>query len=1109
MSNLSQKVPALPSSNIYPLIQYNKDLMVVTGAEQPYISIGKIKENDNDISVISYLFPQLNLNIPGDTECLFGGVYSGKTLKEAIISSTDDTVFNTSAIKVFITATQGETSIYSNDFEISDIGNCVVKSGDNVTFNFGKYTIPLPIVELSDINNGNNNLFKPSKLIDKSDNNYTIGGIENVNLASDSVSEYINKDSENYPAIPYVSPVTNGEINILEPSDSSVNNRLILGGCNGPMFGEGTPYNISDYLKDSSSTLDLNTINTITLHVLIDDADTNTLLTYNYNITDPLSSSNAEESCYHSRKTLISSTEATCTESGKKVYKCSDCGQQIVETVPALDHNIVIKNQKDATITSEGYTGDKICDRCNTTIETGSIIPKIDHDHDWNDGTLTKSPTCTATGIKTVTCKLCGETKEVVVDALGHIEVTDAGKAPTCTETGLTEGKHCSRCNQVLIAQESISALGHNYQLNKSKSIEATPYHEGKEVYECQNCHDTYSYIIPKSNKNPDDGTGYVYNITEVGDRRTASLSMTDPSGNFYLIDGSNGNIIVDKVMWSNILQALAENKSIVQKDMHEPYTLLSEYTPLRPGIDYDVYSFITGKSNENIPVLVPNMLGFFSYNIDDTNDDGSNKYTDKYFKKGDLNYGCLPKLYIKNRPDGKYDLIIKGLCYSPNVSKVKETFEIPEHRVIEETTGKEVLIIDSFKYPIHLCEWPTANDLSDAEIYNPKITFKYSDAGFTPHITRHVDATSGEVSYKIEVNDINGSGIDVTMGEFKFQNRYLKNNGYLKLYYSEIAKLESYPISLLTGIEVEYFKDWIGDSSQWLQHPYMQMFDIAHDNMPDKDYDNAEKKVRFPGCMFGIVFKGRYSELQLNYNDSKYIGSGFNELKLRKYSSSSLPDLSSKEFMIGKDFNAQIGITKFKDAEFLSKCINTPDRSIFRSSGGRWEDISNDISSIAEFEDEDHISPDNIDGMKKFISKVTLFVQAMPSKISNSNDLLYKIWDKLWSSTFGCSYWYLLINMFELIDISSPYINKQTWNEEISLQIYNLIINVQEYAQLASDNINSNSISSMNIIRLFNYIDGYDVGFTSDCGYPEDPIYGWAYHTDIKTLLYPEDSEE
>ena len=42
-----------------------------------------------------------------------------------------------------------------------------------------------------------------------------------------------------------------------------------------------------------------------------------------------------------------------------------------------------------------------------------------------------------------------------------HDIVTDPAVAPTCTESGLTEGKHCSVCGMVLLAQEEEPALGH------------------------------------------------------------------------------------------------------------------------------------------------------------------------------------------------------------------------------------------------------------------------------------------------------------------------------------------------------------------------------------------------------------------------------------------------------------------------------------------------------------------------------------------------------------------------------------------------------------------------------------------------------------------------
>ena len=35
--------------------------------------------------------------------------------------------------------------------------------------------------------------------------------------------------------------------------------------------------------------------------------------------------------------------------------------------------------------------------------------------------------------------------------------------APACTETGLTEGKYCSVCGEILAAQEEVEATGHTY----------------------------------------------------------------------------------------------------------------------------------------------------------------------------------------------------------------------------------------------------------------------------------------------------------------------------------------------------------------------------------------------------------------------------------------------------------------------------------------------------------------------------------------------------------------------------------------------------------------------------------------------------------------------
>ena len=94
-------------------------------------------------------------------------------------------------------------------------------------------------------------------------------------------------------------------------------------------------------------------------------------------------------------------------------------------------------------------------------------------------------PTCTTSGLtQGKHCSICGAIlkAQTVIPALGHTEVVDDAIAPTCTEKGKTEGNHCSVCNTIIVAQTDIAALGHDIEHHDKK--DATCTEPGWEAYD-------------------------------------------------------------------------------------------------------------------------------------------------------------------------------------------------------------------------------------------------------------------------------------------------------------------------------------------------------------------------------------------------------------------------------------------------------------------------------------------------------------------------------------------------------------------------------------------------------------------------------------------------
>ncbi|MCH5317785.1 MAG: hypothetical protein J1E05_07385 [Eubacterium sp.] len=187
---------------------------------------------------------------------------------------------------------------------------------------------------------------------------------------------------------------------------------------------------------------------------------------------------------------VVTVKNPTCTTAGEtltRVY-CELSGEILEETsepIKAKGHSFGAWTEVKAS-TCTGAGGEKrVCKDCGFT-ETRNTDPA---GHTWSKtATVDKAPTCTEPGSQSIHCTKCDAiTNSTVIPASGHVEVIDKAKAATCTETGLTEGKHCSVCGEVIVAQHVTAALGHKVVIDHAVDprCEKTGLTEGKHCSVC------------------------------------------------------------------------------------------------------------------------------------------------------------------------------------------------------------------------------------------------------------------------------------------------------------------------------------------------------------------------------------------------------------------------------------------------------------------------------------------------------------------------------------------------------------------------------------------------------------------------------------------------
>lgn len=149
-------------------------------------------------------------------------------------------------------------------------------------------------------------------------------------------------------------------------------------------------------------------------------------------------------------------------------------------------HNWTVSGHQDPNCGEDGYTKYTcMVGKCGATFR--HTLPATGQ-HTWNEGVVTKEPTCTELGVRTFTCTVCHNTRTEDIEAPGHEYgewVID--RDATCVKEG-SKHRDCVRGDAT--QTESIPATG-QHQWKVLSTTAATCGQDGTVTYQCEVCNET------------------------------------------------------------------------------------------------------------------------------------------------------------------------------------------------------------------------------------------------------------------------------------------------------------------------------------------------------------------------------------------------------------------------------------------------------------------------------------------------------------------------------------------------------------------------------------------------------------------------------------------
>ena len=341
--------------------------------------------------------------------------------------------------------------------------------------------------------------------------------------------------------------------------------------------------------------------------------------------------------------TKTDAKEPTCTEDGNnEYYSCSACGKafkdadgKIVTTVEAekiaaTGHTMTKTDAKAATCTEDGNIAYWHCSVCNKYFsdENGTngiaLADTVIKAHHTLTKTDAKEPTCTEEGNNEYyTCSVCGKVfkdeagtqlttvADETLKKKAHTPEVDAAVEATCQKTGLTEGSHCSVCNEVLVAQKVVDKIPHTVVVDAAvePTYSSTGLTEGKHCSVCNEVIEKQTVIPAKSESN----VTVIGDETFAGSKKELADAVLSAEDIENINSGKDITIRLNVALKSDATDAIKEQVIAKLKD----YTIGTFY-------DIDISKSIDGGApvavtDTNAPVRIQLALADSLINTDTT----------------------------------------------------------------------------------------------------------------------------------------------------------------------------------------------------------------------------------------------------------------------------------------------------------------------------------------------------------------------------------------------------------------------------------------------------------------------------------------------------------